>query len=232
MPQLSAQSPSSPSAVLGAPPLPGLPQAGPGAVPGAAQPGCGASCRGLACEGGRLGWSCLPRVIPLSRIKGSQQSAGSPSVSQLCLPRRKGNRLGDSTEAPDSHFVCLLLVSHPPHHLWLCLSGTSAHNSIALPCQEEQPDKSTAAKLGVQGAGGVGRGGLGGLTRPCHAAEALPCHPCLESSALHKHECKDIRQLEAPRQEFLATKQQKAPAVLAWHCQMKKDQAEACTKLV
>lgn len=83
-----------------------------------------------------LGLELLPRVISLS-CQGSQHST---ALSQLCPPRRKGKRqsgrLRDSTQAPDSHFLCLFPFPHPSHHLWLCLSGTSARSSIALLCQQ------------------------------------------------------------------------------------------------
>lgn len=139
---------------------------------------------GLECE---AVLELLPGVISLS-CQAKQQSSGF--VLQLCLPLRKGRKwqsgkLRDSTQAPDSHFPWLSPFSQPPHHLWLCLSGSSAHNSIAL------PGKFTALKSSVQRARGVGRGGQGELTWSCHTAGTSPCHPCLESSALHKHECKD-----------------------------------------
>lgn len=121
----------------------------------------------------------LPGVISLS-CQAKQQSSGF--VLQLCLPLRKGRKwqsgkLRDSTQAPDSHFPWLSPFSQPPHHLWLCLSGSSAHNSIAL------PGKFTALKSSVQRARGVGWGGQGDSLGPVTLQEHLPVTPA--SKVLH-----------------------------------------------
>lgn len=113
----------------GAPPRSELPQGEPRAVPGAAQPGCG----GAFSQGWRVREAVLEGDFPL-RVKSCQQSPCSPSASPpVALSSAfPGGRGRHSTEAPDSHFLWLFPFSHPPHHLWLCLPGTSAHNSIAL----------------------------------------------------------------------------------------------------
>ena len=129
---------------------------------------------GMACGGGKLCWNCLPwgpcqhGDFPLA-CQGQPAKSwlrSSSSVSQLCLPGKRGSRVAGSetrTNAPallNTFYLFLFLFSHSPHCLLCCPSGTSAHNSIALLCQKEQPGKFRAAKLRnvVQGAGCVGRG--------------------------------------------------------------------------
>lgn len=181
---------------------------------------------GLACEEGCAGGVISPRV-PRAASRALALSLPlcfSPCFSP-CFSAQHSQEEGDrqsgrlrDTQAPDSHFPCAFPFSHPPHHLWLCLSGSSL-TTAALGCARRSSLTNSQQQIQY--------GEPGGLTWLCHPAETLPCHPCPQSSALHHHPTTG-----SATPGVFSHKSAKSPHRPCLALPDKKDEAEASTESV